>query len=272
MLYQPLLVGKDTYFLQTGSSSAFELHRHPEMELSFCLSGAYSIIVEGEELRLRAGDLVLIRPMAAHEFTEGGTGRRLTAELGPGFLGEYFRPLVNMTFSRRIFHLAEGGEVFSSLNDLLRETASLWETRSEFSGLAIRGNLFRISALILQHFLTIPGDSSSARSLRDVARIELALEMIHERYSSPLDLDAVCEACGFSKSSFCRIFKAVTGDTFHNILNRHRVEIACLQLRDSALSVAEIAVAVGFSDAKSFCRVFRNLMGTSPGAYRRENI
>lgn len=271
MLYQPLLVGKDTYFLQTGDATGFELHRHPEMELSFCLSGDYRVIVEGEEFLLQAGDLVLIRPMAAHEYPEGGIGRRLTAELGPGFLGEYFRPLVNMTFSRRIFRLTEGGEVFSALRELLHETGTLWETRSEFSGLAIRGNLFRISALILQHFLTAPGDTSSARSLRDVARIELALEMIHERYASPLDLDCVCEACGFSKSSFCRIFKKITGNTFHNVLNRHRVEVACLHLRDSSLPVAEISVAVGFADAKSFCRVFRSITGESPGVYRRRH-
>ena len=270
MLYQPLLAGKDPYFLQTEKAGSFELHRHPEMELSFCLSGSYKVIVEGEEFRLGTGDLVLIRPMAAHEFPAGGTGRRLTTELGPGFLGEYFRPLVNMTFSRRILHLSEKNEVFSALNDLLRETGTLWETRSEFSGLAIRGNLFRISALILQHFLTVPVDTSATRSLRDVARVELALEMIRENYASPLDLDTVCEACGFSKSSFCRIFKAVTGDTFHNILNRHRVEIACLQLQNSALPVAEIAVTVGFSDAKSFCRVFRNVTGLSPGVYRRQ--
>ncbi len=271
MLYQPLLVGKDTYFLQTGDATGFELHRHPEMELSFCLSGDYRVIVEGEEFLLQAGDLALIRPMAAHEYPEGGTGRRLTAELGPGFLGEYFRPLVNMTFSRRIFRLTEGGEVFSALRELLHETGTLWETRSEFSGLAIRGNLFRISALILQHFLTAPGDTSSARSLRDVARIELALEMIQERYASPLDLDCVCEACGFSKSSFCRIFKKITGNTFHNVLNRHRVEVACLHLRDSSLPVAEISVAVGFADAKSFCRVFRSITGESPGVYRRRH-
>ena len=270
MLYQPLLVGKDSYFLQTGSAATFELHRHPEMELSFCLSGGYSVIIDGETYHLQAGDLALIPPMAAHEFLSG-EGRRMTVELGPGFLGEYFRPLVNMTFSRRIFRLTEGDEVFFALNDLLRETGSLWETRSEFSGLAIRGNLFRISALILQHFLTIPGGSSSARSLRDVARIELALEMIHERYASPLDLDCVCEACGFSKSSFCRIFKKITGNTFHNVLNRHRVEVACLHLRDSSLPVAEISVAVGFADAKSFCRVFRSITGESPGVYRRRH-
>ncbi|MBR3691285.1 MAG: helix-turn-helix domain-containing protein [Clostridia bacterium] len=269
MLYQPLLAGKDAFFLSAGVPAKFEIHRHPEMELSFCLSGSYTVSVEKEVFSLRAGDLVLISPMAAHEYPDEGCGRKLTVELGPGFLGEYFRPMSSLTFSRRIFHLSEGGEVFSALDGLLRETCALWESRSEFSGLALRGNLYRISALILQHFLTEP-EATASRSLRDVARVERALEMIYEHYATPLDLDCVCSACGFSKSSFCRIFRKVTGSTFHALLNRHRVEIACLHLREGSLPVSEIAVAVGFADAKSFCRAFRAHTGTSPGAYRAQ--
>ena len=70
--------------------------------------------------------------------------------------------------------------------------------------------------------------------------------------------------------NFCKIFKTITGDTFHSILNRHRIEIACLRLKIAGEPVERIAAEVGFADAKSFCRVFKAQMGISPGAYRKQ--
>ena len=53
------------------------------------------------------------------------------------------------------------------------------------------------------------------------------------------------------------------------ILTISDLENARFYLDETALPVAEIAPLVGFIDSKTFCRVFKDMTGTSPGQYRR---
>ena len=114
-------------------------------------------------------------------------------------------------------------------------------------------------------------DERVTKDLQNVQKIEKSLDIIYNRFDEQLDLETVSKLCGYSKSNFCKIFKTITGDTFHNILNRHRVDIACLKLKESTASIEEIALSVGFADTKSFCRVFKSVTGFSSGEYRKKH-
>ena len=277
MLYQKLLVGENPYMIAVGDAFCYRLHRHREIELSYCRSGQYTILIDNRECCLHAGDLMVVNPMAAHEYPEDGSASacRMTIVVGPSLLGEFFESFVSMSPNSSVFHLQDEKDVntsYAQLICLLEETAGLHLNRTEFSGLEIKGNLYKISALVLQllsraNALTLP-----TQSVRDVEKIERALEIIYDRYSESLDLDMVSQVCGYSKSNFCKIFKRVTGDTFHNVLTRHRVEIACLHLKESTSTIDSIATMVGFSDAKSFCRTFKRMTGERPGTYRKESV
>ena len=47
-----------------------------------------------------------------------------------------------------------------------------------------------------------------------------------------------------------------------------RIEESRRLLLNTDYSLADIAVAVGFTDQSYFCKVFRNLVGLSPGRFR----
>lgn len=275
MIYQTMMLGKNPYHVDAGRTIFCEEHRHPEAELSFCVSGSYRIVIEKEEYRLHSGDLAIVNSMVAHAFPEEGGEDccMLTIEVGPKLLLEYFAPFSKVKIANPVFHLndSEGTPCYLRLLEMLRETAALKKNGSAFAELSIKGNLYRISALILQELLTDRTESPSLKMLQDVARVEKALEIIYEKYAESLDLDYVCDICGYSKSGFCKIFKSITGKTFHSALNHHRVEIAKLQLQQTKLPMEDIAVQTGFADAKSFCRVFKNLTGQTPGTYRNQN-
>lgn len=267
MLYQKLLMGKNPYVVAVGPANPFQPHCHPEIELSYCLEGQYPVLLEGRELLLTEGDLLVINPMVPHEFPKNsGEGYRLTIELGPGLLGDFFDHFSRLNPESGILRLKEG-DSFRPLIRLLEETAQLRRTPTEFSNLLLRGNLYRLSGILLA-LLARERPAGSIR--RDAVKIENALDIIYNHYHEPLELEAVAQKCGYSKSGFCRVFKSVTGDTFHSILNRHRVEIACLRLKTGGEPVERIAAEVGFADAKSFCRVFKAQIGQSPGAYRKQ--
>lgn len=62
------------------------------------------------------------------------------------------------------------------------------------------------------------------------------------------------------------------GTSFAEVLETTRRELALVHLRDPQLSVEEIALLLGYSDARPFARAFRAWTGTTPSAYRRKHL
>ena len=266
MLYQKLLIGDRPYFVAIGSTPAFELHQHPEIEISYCIEGTYDIVCEKKHYHLTAGDFAVIGPMVAHEFPEtGGVCKRLTVELGYAFLGAYYD-----AFTLNGCRLFQKGDA-PALQTLLEETATLRYSVLAFSDLALQGNLYKISALLLQTLQRAEDNQTQSKKLSDIRKIDKALEQIYTSYYEPLTVETVSAHCGYSQSNFCKIFKNIVGDTFHNTLNRHRIEIACDLLQSGELTVDAVATRTGFADSKSFCRVFKRITGRTAMTYKRKD-
>lgn len=271
MLYQKLLLGERPYFVVVHQMSGFEEHRHPELELNFCLQGTYEILIDKSSYRVKKGDLTVISPMIGHgiAWNEVPDCYGLTIEVGPAFLAGNFVPFSKSEFPEPVFSL--DSERYQDLRKLLEETATLSKSSSNCAELLIKGNLYKICGYFLRDFLQEKPVEPKEKRLQDIAKIEKVLELIHNRYAEPLTVEYVAEQNGYGKSNFCRVFKELTGDTFHSVLNRRRIENARYLLKQTALSVEEVAQQVGFNDAKSFCRVFKSVSGISPGVYRKSS-
>lgn len=272
MIYQKLLMGSMPYIISVGKASAFEIHRHPEVELSFCMEGTYDIICENKRYSLTSGDLAVILPMVGHEIpSDNGPCKNLTIEVGYTLLGDFFEAFTNCNSHCLIYKKNELQDttLYKQLLELLMQTAILHSSDSVFDELSAKGNLYKISALLLQMLHSSQTVDAQNRKLTDVKKIDKALAIIYNHYYEPLNIEQISSSCGYSKSNFCKIFKNITGDTFHRTLNRHRIEIACMLLRESNDPIEKIAIETGFSDTKSFCRAFKQFVGASASKYRK---
>jgi YesN/AraC family two-component response regulator len=98
--------------------------------------------------------------------------------------------------------------------------------------------------------------------------ITKAREYIAANFTEELSLSAVAKAVHMSTFYFCNQFKKATGFSFTNYLSRVRVEQAKQRLQNPNVRVSEVAYEVGFQSLTHFNRVFKNLTGESPTAYR----
>lgn len=103
-------------------------------------------------------------------------------------------------------------------------------------------------------------------------RLKRVRRHVDEHIGEDLTLDAVAAVAALAPSSFGRYFRQRVGMTFRSWLARHRVESACLMLRESDIPVAQVARAAGFQCDRSFRRAFRASVGCSPSEYRRRLI
>jgi AraC family transcriptional regulator len=146
------------------------------------------------------------------------------------------------------------------------------------------GRKERLSVLALDQFSLILGAHLLQRYgvLRKTARRSQgglapwqkrrASELLHEHMHGPIRLADVARECGLSVSHFARSFKISFGLSTHQWLMRHRIDHAKQLLSQASLSLIEIAIQSGFNDQAAFTRVFHQLVGVSPGRWRRQKM
>lgn len=84
-----------------------------------------------------------------------------------------------------------------------------------------------------------------------------------------LTINGCCHALGGSTEAMTRAFTAAYGISPGKYLQVARLRLACELLRDGNKNIKEIAFSCGFSSQNYFSRVFRQVIGISPGAYRK---
>ncbi|SFO46555.1 AraC-type DNA-binding protein [Geodermatophilus obscurus] len=105
-------------------------------------------------------------------------------------------------------------------------------------------------------------EDSNRRMLR-------ARDEMDRSYAEPLDVPALARIAHVSEAHFIRTFRATFGETPHRYLQRRRVERAMFLLRSTDRTVTDVCMAVGFASLGTFSRVFADVVGEPPSAYRR---
>jgi AraC family transcriptional regulator len=96
-----------------------------------------------------------------------------------------------------------------------------------------------------------------------------AEELLSENLDGRIRLMEVARECALSVSHFARSFKAAFGISTHQWLIRRRIEHAQELLRQTTTPIVDIAMQSGFGDQAAFTRTFRQVVGVSPGRWRR---
>ena len=79
--------------------------------------------------------------------------------------------------------------------------------------------------------------------------------------------DALAQIAGLSTAHFCAVFKQTEGMSPHRYVLQYRV-----RRTRTEMSLAEIADTVGFSNQSHCIQYFREIVGVTPGDYRRRRL
>lgn len=102
-------------------------------------------------------------------------------------------------------------------------------------------------------------------------QLRLALDYIDAQCLGQIRLADLARLVGLSETYFSHAFKAATGVPPHRFVMQERVRKAQAMMQASSSSIGGIAAECGFSDQAHFNRVFRQVTGVTPAAWKREN-
>ena len=90
-----------------------------------------------------------------------------------------------------------------------------------------------------------------------------------EHYPEHYTIDELAEKFGISPTAMKKCFKGVYGDSIYSYMKLYRLQVAERLLRESRLTVAEIATQIGFLNPNKFTSAFCAVYGMPPTAYRQ---
>lgn len=103
-------------------------------------------------------------------------------------------------------------------------------------------------------------------------RLCLARDCLRAEAEEPRpSVNEVARHAGMAPHHFIRLFRAVFGETPHQVRSLAQIERAKHLLILSNLSVTEICMAVGFSSLGSFSTLFTRRVGITPSAWRQRH-
>jgi LacI family transcriptional regulator len=97
-----------------------------------------------------------------------------------------------------------------------------------------------------------------------------AIRFIRDHACDGIDVSHVLQHVPLSRRRLEYQFVESTGNTPHELITRIRMERVSRLLRETELSLAEIASRSGFEHPEYMSVVFQRRFGTSPGRYRRQ--
>ena len=216
-----------------------QMHSYPETEnLSM-----YNVLFRREELNIPQYDLVKFPCYQEVFMPESGEG----------------------TPAHRIFHLSPAD--FRHLRVLLKlmreEQKNVGRTGYRS---AILGLFMNMLCHLLRSFSAVD-DNESFSSYEQ--NIDTAVNYLKKHYLEPFDLDHLLKISAMSRSNFMKRFRTVTGSAPKQFVIRKRIAYAARRIATSEIQLSEVALECGFCDSSHFSKVFQQLTGESPRAYRK---
>lgn len=112
-----------------------------------------------------------------------------------------------------------------------------------------------------------PGETGNGRLTQ--AQMNKLIARLDGRGDGRLSVSEMAQTVGLSESWFANVFKQTIGKTPLQWQLGRRIELAQKLLSETDLTVADIAVHLGFSDQAHLTKAFRQVAGETPAAWRR---
>lgn len=255
------------YYRYTEVKPRLKTHLHPDIiEICYCLKGQQFYNIVDETHKLHGNDIIIVSPNTKHS-----TG------IYPEDKGELFWIQIGLNNSEgKLCNLP-----FDQSDHLLRRLAD--QSNNVFKGpFSIKPILEKIldqlkqpqelltqitvNQLIVQLLLETLVFSEKIQQLKPNKRLEVIDTFIAENLNRPLYVDELADLINISTSYFKTWFKAHTGITPKEYINRVKIKRAKIDLLREK-TITKVAFNLGYNSSQYFATSFKKFTGTTPKAY-----
>jgi len=243
-----------------------EGHQHRYWEFGYMAEGTSELhVVGGRRFNLSAGSFWSVTAGTRHWLRQGPEARHHRLFVGLNL------PLIVARHSewnlggllREVVVLHEVYQLEQLFSRIITEGA----TPSNYQTAALR---LGVDALLLEIVRAVTDGKRRAANAVMHPAVSRALSLLQTRYRENWSLERLASESGISRARLAQLFRRQVGSSIHKALIKVRVQHAQVLLKDSDLSISEIAGDCGFATSQHFARIFRQSTGATAAEYRRE--
>ena len=247
------------------------MHWHKHVEINLMLSGEAEFTVDGEKTPLTSGEFMIINSGDIHMGTAPSEiplkdrhQELITILWDYDFLHGYVDHLRELRFE-----MPQSHKLRQKLHDLILQIDQAYLQKELCYEMEITSTLLQIGSLLLKYCLVSEERLPDNGNKNNVKAIQSAVTYIEKNYAADLTLEIIAEQLHFTPAYFSQKFKQITGVTYHEYLVNCRVKNSLRDIRNTDLTITEIAYKNGFPNVKSFISYFKKAYNTTPQRYRK---
>lgn len=154
-------------------------------------------------------------------------------------------------------------------NSILGDLEMLYEKNMDkiqlFITLEKTVHIFRLLAENMNYFPDYDKDSE------DILALTAMIGYVQKNYPNKILLKDISSSGNCCKTKCTSLFQKYLNTSPMVYLNCYRLEKSVFLLRNTTMSITEIAYACGFSNSSYFCELFHKYYNTTPGKFRTNN-
>lgn len=264
--------------LSSYERGSFSWHWHPEVELTLFLSGEMEYQVNDRIYHMKAGDGLFCNANALHtgRMIHGHDCHYFSITFLPRLISGFEDSLIYTRFlepvltSARLSSVSFSAAVSWEEEELrfLKQILLLSRHPSPVYEMEIQRTLSSFWQLLFLNQSTAL-QPAARETIRDTERLRTILEYLHTHYQEKITLETLARQVSISRSECCRFFRNHMKISLFDYLLDYRVEKSLPLLRETDLSITQIAGQTGFGSSAYYAKVFKNEMGISPSQYRK---
>lgn len=263
-------LGSQSFHVKRYVVASFDApwHYHTEWELTYIIQSSGYRYVGENVAKFEEGDLVLLGPDLPHYWknhAETSMAEAVVVQIPKeSIIWQIFNAhewqqlalLLSRASSGLCFNAISTHPIFEKLKYLASDKS---------------GNRFLLLLEIFDLLSNIDFEVLNSQPQKNHTSLfaKAALDYIHKNFKTEISLTDISSHLNVSAPTFCRVFKQLTHKTLFEYLIQHRVNYAKRLLRETDLSISDIAFESGFNNWSNFNRQFAKLEGQNPTTYRK---
>ena len=248
----------DDYIINRKENFDFIPHIHHNMEILVCTNGRFCTVCNGVTFNMEPGDLMIAFSNQVHSYRRTGVGNGILMIVNPWIFPLLTDKLENRTYDN---FLKGNGTFYADIAE-----AILKEYHNNKSKEIIIGYLYVLLGNALNELHSVPLKTELAPDT-----ISKILIYLSESFRSNISLKSLSDRFKVDPCHISRMFKQKTGCKYLYYLHQLRINYAQELLCNTDRKITDIAYESGFSDIKTFNRVFSEFTGFTPSVYRSKH-
>lgn len=236
-------------------------HWHEYLEIIYLVRGQITLKIDRKTINARSGDIIVFNGFEVHESVSLSPDNEYYVFAVPP---EFFQTVENFEGYRYDNLLRNSGECLACIK---RAAAAVDEAQGS-SQFLLNSEIFRFLYTATKNH-THTDDSATGGAKEAKLIVADIQKRISRCYAEPMSIDLLANAFCISVSHLQHTFKAQTGSSVIDCINRTRIDNAAELLRKTDLHISHISEKVGFSDYNYFSRVFKKYRAMTPSEYRK---